>query len=249
MKLVYIYHSGFAIDAGGFALLFDYFKDSDPDPAKGYVHTQLLRRAGPLCVLSSHFHPDHFNPEVLAWRAQKADITYLFSHDILKRKRAKAEDATYLRKGETYADERLKVTACGSTDVGVSFLVELNGLRIFHAGDLNNWHWEEESTPEEIAQMEGDFKKELNDLAQLAPRLDLAMFPVDPRMGGDFMRGARQFLDRIPTRCFVPMHFWAQPQKVAPFKSYAESKGTQFVLLGEPGEELEMRNEELGMRN
>ena len=145
-----------------------------------------------------------------------------------------------MRKGDTYADERLKVTACGSTDVGVSFLVELNGLRIFHAGDLNNWHWEEESTPEEIAQMEGDFKKELNDLAQLAPRLDLAMFPVDPRMGGDFMRGARQFLDRIPTSCFVPMHFWAQPQKVAPFKPYAESKKTRFVLLGEPGENYEL---------
>ena len=90
------------------------------------------------------------------------------------------------------------------------------------------------------AAMEGDFKKELNDLAQLAPRLDLAMFPVDPRMGGDFMRGARQFLDRIPTSCFVPMHFWAQPQKVAPFKPYAESKKTRFVLLGEPGENYEL---------
>ena len=99
MKLVYIYHSGFAIEAEGFSLLFDYFKDSDPDPAKGYVHTQLLRRAGPLYVLSSHFHPDHFNPEVLAWRAQKADITYLFSHDILKRKRAKAEDALICGRG------------------------------------------------------------------------------------------------------------------------------------------------------
>lgn len=154
----------------------------------------------------------------------------------MKHKRAKAEDAIYLRKGEYYADERLRVTACGSTDVGGSFLVELNGLKIFHAGDLNNWHWEEESTPQEIAQMEGDFKKELNDLAQLAPRLDLAMFPVDPRMGGDFMRGARQFVDRIPTNYFVPMHFWAQPQKVAPFGAYAESKGSRFVLLGEPGE-------------
>lgn len=239
MKLIYIYHSGFAIETEGFSLLFDYFKDSDPDPAKGYVHTQLLRREGPLYVLSSHFHPDHFNPAVLRWREQKADIHYLFSHDILKHKRAKAEDAIYLRKGEHYADERLRVTACGSTDVGVSFLVELNGLKLFHAGDLNNWHWEEESTPQEIAQMEGDFKKELNDLAKLAPQLDLAMFPVDPRIGRDYMRGARQFLDRIPTRCFVPMHFWAQPQKVEPFKPYAESKKTRFVLLAEPGENFE----------
>ena len=242
MKLVYIYHSGFAIEAEGFSLLFDYFKDSDLDPAKGYVHTRLLRREGPLYVLASHFHPDHFNPAVLRWQEQKADIHYLFSRDILKHKRAKAEDAIYLRKGEQYVDERLRVTACGSTDVGVSFLVELNGLKIFHAGDLNNWHWEEESTPQEIAQMEGDFKKELNDLAKLAPQLDLAMFPVDPRIGGDYMRGARQFLNRIPTRCFVPMHFWGQPQKIVPFGVYAESKGTRFVLLGELGDEFELRN-------
>ena len=42
MRLDYIYHSGFAIEAEGFSLLFDYFKDSDPDPAKGYVYAQLL---------------------------------------------------------------------------------------------------------------------------------------------------------------------------------------------------------------
>ena len=35
MRLVYIYHSGFALEADGFSILIDYFKDSDPDPAKG----------------------------------------------------------------------------------------------------------------------------------------------------------------------------------------------------------------------
>ena len=52
MRLVYIYHSGFALEADGFSILIDYFKDSDPDPAKGYVRSELLKRAGTLYILS-----------------------------------------------------------------------------------------------------------------------------------------------------------------------------------------------------
>ena len=100
MRLVYIYHSGFALEADGFSILIDYFKDSDPDPAKGYVRSELLKRAGTLYILASHFHPDHFNPEVLKWKEQKPDIKYIFSKDILKRRRAKADDAIYLKKGD-----------------------------------------------------------------------------------------------------------------------------------------------------
>ena len=98
MRLVYIYHSGFALEADGFSILIDYFKDSDPDPAKGYVRSELLKRAGTLYILASHFHPDHFHPEVLKWKEQKPDIKYIFSKDILKRRRAKADDAIYLKK-------------------------------------------------------------------------------------------------------------------------------------------------------
>ena len=79
MRLVYIYHSGFALEADGFSILIDYFMDSDPDPAKGYVRSELLKRAGTLYILASHFHPDHFNPEVLKWKEQKPDIKYIFS--------------------------------------------------------------------------------------------------------------------------------------------------------------------------
>ena len=33
------------------------------------------------------------------------------------------------------------------------------------------------------------------------------MFPVDRRMGKDYMKGAQQFIERIKTTIFVPMHF------------------------------------------
>lgn len=236
MRLVYIYHSGFALEADGFSILIDYFKDSDPDPAKGYVHSELLKRAGTLYILASHFHPDHFHPEVLKWKEQKPDIKYIFSKDILKRRRAKADDAIYLKKGDAYQDELLTIKAFGSTDVGISFLIETEGRRIFHAGDLNNWHWKDESTPQEVAEAEGNYLKELDIIAKETSVMDLVMFPVDPRLGTDFMRGAQQFIDRIKTSVFVPMHFWERPAEVMAFGPYAESKGCRYIVLSVPGE-------------
>lgn len=107
---------------------------------------------------------------------------------------------------------------------------------MFHAGDLNNWHWKDESTPQEVAKAEGDYLHELTTLAQTVQHLHLAMFPVDPRIGTDFMRGAEQFIDKIKTDVLVPMHFWERPAEIMAFGPYAESKGCRYILLSIPGE-------------
>lgn len=236
MRLTYIHHSGFAIEADGFAILIDYFKDTGKSPDRGFVHDELLNRTGTLYVLSSHFHPDHFTPDVLKWKERKKDIVYLFSKDILKRRRASKEDAIYLLKGDTYQDDNLQVEAFGSTDVGISFLIKTGGKLLFHAGDLNNWHWKDESTPQEVQEAETAYLKELDDLTKTVHRLDLALFPVDPRIGTDFMRGAQQFTDRIKADLFVPMHFWGRAAEVMAFGPYAEMHGSRYVLLSVPGE-------------
>ena len=240
MRLTYIYHSGFAIEADEFAILIDYYKDTGRSPEKGFVHEKLLNRAGTLYVLSSHFHPDHFNPEVLRWKTYKKDIVYLFGKDILKRNRAGKEDAIYLKKEDSYEDHNLWIKAFGSTDSGISFLIEAEGKRLFHAGDLNNWHWKDESTPEEVAEAEQNYLKELGDLAKATDKLDATMFPVDPRIGTDFMRGAQQFVDHIKTNIFVPMHFWDRPAEVVAFRPYAELRGCRYALISVPGERTDI---------
>lgn len=239
MKLIYIFHSGFTIEADGFAVLIDYFKDTEVDPLRGYVHDVLLRRPGHLYVLSSHSHPDHFNPEVLKWKQQKKDITYIFSRDILHYQKAGQEDALYLMKGDEFVDENLRIKAFGSTDIGISFRIEAGGKKIYHAGDLNNWHWKDESTPEEIAKAEKDYLNELELLAKSTNHFDLVMFPVDPRLGTDFSRGAKQFIDRIHTGLFVPMHFGEWYNKADEFKEYAQSKGISFMDLTHKGQTTE----------
>ena len=75
MKLTYIYHSGFAIEAENVTIIIDYYKDSsETAPNQGVVHDELLHRPGKIYVLSSHFHPDHFNRDILAWKEQRPDI-------------------------------------------------------------------------------------------------------------------------------------------------------------------------------
>ena len=192
MTLDYIYHSGFAIEMEGVTVIIDYYKDSsETEHNRGIVHDYLLQRPGKLYVLATHFHPDHFNREILTWKKQRPDIQYIFSKDILKSHRAKAEDAFYIKKGETYEDETIRIDAFGSTDVGSSFLLHLQDWSIFHAGDLNNWHWSEESTEEEIRKANGDFLAEVKYLKEKAPNIDLILFPVDRRMGKDYMKGAK----------------------------------------------------------
>ena len=241
MKLDYIYHSGFAIEAEGVTLIIDYYKDSsETERNRGIVHDYLLQKPGKLYVLSTHFHPDHFNREILTWKEQRPDIIYIFSKDILKHRRATREDATYINKGDVYEDPNIRIEAFGSTDVGISFLIDLQGVRLFHAGDLNNWHWSEESTPQEIRKAEGDFLAEVKYLQQTALSVDVAMFPVDNRIGKDYMRGAEQFVERIKTAIFVPMHFSEEYKGGNAFREFAESKGCRFLSITHRGESFDI---------
>mgnify|MGYP002230799531 CR=1 FL=1 len=85
----------------------------------------------------------------------------------------------------------------GRTDVGISFLVEAEGKKIFHAGDLNNWHWMDESSEAEWKGYERDYLFELDCICSYTRNMDVVMFPVDPRLGTEYMRGARQFVEQI----------------------------------------------------
>ena len=234
MRLIYIYHSGFIIESKEFAILIDYYRDTP----EFYVHRHFLKRPGRLYILSSHAHPDHFNPEILSWKPERPDIRYILSEDIRDSQKACFHDAIFLKKGEEWNDDLLKIKAFGSTDIGISFLLDVADKRIFHAGDLNNWHWADESTPQEIKKREGDFLAILNDIRKECTAFDLVMFPVDPRLGSDFARGARQWLQYIPTRYFAPMHFPPARERAMTFGPEAERMQTRFLYIQEEGEAI-----------
>jgi len=240
MKLTYIYHSGFAIEGDGFTIIIDYFKDTTDDPGKGFVHEQLLKKPGKLYVLSTHSHYDHFNKEILKWQEQREDIIYIFSKEIYDNQKAWDDAAIYMNKLDSYKDSILSVQAFGSTDLGGSFLIRTKDKTIFHAGDLNNWHWKEESTPKEIKEAKDFYLSELNLLANNVKHLDLAMFPIDNRLGKEYMKGAEQFIKTIKTDIFAPMHFSENGyESAAAFAPIAEAYGTKCICWKERGESID----------
>lgn len=238
MKLIYIYHSGFILQGTDFVAVIDYYKAGNPENEK-FISELLMHYPGRLYVFVSHAHPDHFNPVILQWGRLRPDLRYIFSEDIQLPANSLPEHRVFMKKLETWQDEILRVKAFGSTDIGISFLIEGEEKRIFHAGDLNNWHWAEESTAEESRESEGHFLQELDCLAGEVEQVDLALFPVDPRLGKDYMRGACQFIDRIHPRWFAPMHFWEKYGKANALRKYAEERGCRFIAWTHPGQYVE----------
>lgn len=206
MRVTFLDHSGFLVESDSAALLFDWWKGELPAIAPGV----------PLYVFASHAHPDHFDPRIFALDGGGRDVRFLLGHDIRlsPRNRARwglspaaAEACRTLRGGETLALPGALVEALPSTDQGEAFLVTLDGRTVFHAGDLNWWHWEGEDRAWN-RNMEVNFKRFAEPLR--GRRIDLAMLPLDPRLGEDGFRGPAYFLELADIRRFLPMHQWGE---------------------------------------
>ena len=231
MKIKYISHSGFIIENSTFALMIDCCGLT----AKSPEVTVLANKN--LYILASHFHGDHFDPAIMSF--DNGHCKWILSKEI-RRKISVNANVHFLAKGDIFQDENVKIKAYGSTDVGISFFIEACGRKIFHAGDLNNWHWIDEETPTDAAKNEKFFLDELAEISAQIDMLDIAMFPVDPRLGKEYKRGAEQFLDSIKTGLFVPMHFWDDYGAANAFKPYAEKKGCRFAEIKTKGDEFKL---------
>lgn len=248
MKLTYIFHSGFSLETEQCVLVFDYWMD----PAN--VMSGLLKTEKPMYVFSSHFHEDHFNRDIFMWKNEKPDIKYILSKDILKHRRAQKSDAdVWLAKGGVWQDELIRVVVTGSTDSGVSWVIEVEGKCIFHAGDLNNWYARFLTddyrggviySPEfggniDPMKEEKHYLGELKEIRKIADRFDLVMFPVDGRIGNGYTRGGRQFIERFQVGLFVPMHFVASGFESAwRMKEFTDACGISFWRISEEGESI-----------
>lgn len=237
MKLYYIYHSGFAIETEHLMIIIDYYQDSgSKNSDSGIVHSELLKTKKSVYVLSTHAHHDHFNAKILDWKQINPNIKYIFSQDILDLKLARKEEATFLCKGQDFEDNNLKIEAFGSTDQGISFLIHIDNKLIFHAGDLNNWHWKDESSVEESQTAENWYLEELTDIYRKYKVLDLVLFPVDQRLQTDYYLGAEQFISKIHTRYFAPMHFDENYIGANAFAKIAKQHNTTFLEIKEKGQ-------------
>ena len=126
-------------------------------------------------------------------------------------------------------EEGIFISAFDSTDLGVSFLLNLKGIRIFHAGDLNFWHWREESSLQEIEEAEREFQTAVRPLQK--ENIDVAFFPVDPRQGSMFQAGADYFILAVKPRLLIPMHYFHRSEIVMEYARIASCRTTEVLTM------------------
>lgn len=239
INVTYLDNSGFILSTPTAVLVFDYYKD----PAHSLEKELKKNEAKPVIFFVSHSHFDHFNPEIFNL-AQNHERQYVISNEV-KLQRSRHDDApiAWVSAGDHLSNlaGQVDVRAFGSTDAGVSFLVTLpDGKTIFHAGDLNYWHWQDESTTEEVKKAYNDFVREMQRIMQSIKSIDICFFPVDPRMGSDFAHGAQLFMENISVKYFFPMHFRQDFKEACDFPQYTTDQ-TKAFCLHTPGESVELR--------
>lgn len=105
----------------------------------------------------------------------------------------------------------LTVETLTSTDEGVAFLVTCEGVRLYHAGDLNWWTWIGE-TNEEYEDMKNRFFREMEKLR--GRTFDAAFVPLDPRQEERYYWGFDAFMRTADAKAVFPMHFWGYPSVI-----------------------------------
>lgn len=236
----YIYHSGFALEFNDKIIIFDYYRGQLPKNPKDKD----------VIFVVSHSHYDHFNDKIFDYD-KATNIKYIVSQDVYdqimnfkvdgniiyldddleRQKKMVNSDISVLKKGQTVSAFGIDFTGFGSTDKGISIYMQASRLFIFFAGDLNNWIFPDDGE-EKRRQMQKFFSKEVDRL----DHIDIAFFPVDPRLEENYDLGVNEFMEKTHPKVLFPMHFTKDPSVIDKFVSEHSYPGSRIIALKNEGE-------------
>lgn len=213
MEVTYLSHSGVCVETGRCVLLFDYYRGEIPEfGQEKFVY-----------VFASHRHPDHFSEEIFKLAEQYPNVTYLLSSDIrlpISKEKGGKEPPEALKvirmgAGQERAVGDILVRTLKSTDAGVAFLVKAEGDTVYHAGDLNWWHWNGESKAYN-RNMEVNYKCEIDKIQK--EQVKAAFLPLDPRLEDAYDKGIRYFMETVDCDFIFPIHMWDDYEVIGKLK-------------------------------
>lgn len=215
--ITYIYHSCYTVEIGDYFIIFDYYKGMLNIPEDKEV-----------IFIATHAHDDHYTDEILKVPNME-DKTYILSSDIGKL--PSNDNVIYIKDNKLSMDmlkslynstnvhfvspdntykiniakgRSLNIKTFGSTDQGISILINIDGINIFHSGDLNYWAWSDNDKATDKDEYES-FIKEIKKIKQ--ENIDIGFLPVDPRLGDNYYKGADIFIKECKPQVFFPLHF------------------------------------------
>jgi L-ascorbate metabolism protein UlaG (beta-lactamase superfamily) len=130
----------------------------------------------------------------MEWRSKIENTTYVFGFEP-----ENVEGYNHVVPRETYDFDGVKVTTTRSTDAGVGFVVQVDGVTVFHPGDHHN------RAPE----LDGIYREDIDWLAAAGIRPDLCFLPISGCGFGDLEpvhAGSDYTLETLKPAVFSPMH-------------------------------------------
>jgi len=162
----YLNHSGYAIETSKHILVFDYFQNytapDNPSLLNGRINPADLKDKK-IIVFCSHFHTDHYDTTIWKWNTPDAGIQYVMGF-----KPEVKYPYVFMEPRQQKTIEGVQINTIKSTDSGVGFLVEADGIVVYHPGDHIN----------KSSEIADDFKSEIEYLGSLKKNVDIAFMPV-----------------------------------------------------------------------
>lgn len=217
MNCTYLGHSAFLVESEHHLLLFDH--------TTGPIGLPSAEK--PLVVFASHRHGDHYSQSVFGFASHPGGAHFVLSDDIPASDVPSGLDVTWMGVHERAEVLGIAVMTLRSTDEGVAFILDLEGMKLYYSGDLNHWHWDGESEAYNSA-MATAYRAELE---RLPKSLDIAFVPVDPRLGNAYSLGAKDLLQRATVKTLVPMHFWGDSTVCSRLRRDLDSYEGEIVQL------------------
>lgn len=180
-QLWYTGHCGWVVKTSHHLLVFDYWEEGiqpgTPGIRNGHLSTSELANQD-VIVFVSHEHADHFDPAIFTLADSLDQVTYVYGWEPeLNPPNPETNEPggpysgpeyTYIPTRETQIVDGLRITTIASVDGGQAFMVDGDGLVIYHAGDHAGWAEGRENV----------YTDEIDFLAQQYSAVDLAFLNV-----------------------------------------------------------------------
>ena len=143
-------------------------------PANLHQLRESLQIAGEnVCVFVTHEHQDHYDTSIFVFKNGVENITYIYGlhpedQQVHRNDGYTGPAYTEMQPHTTQAFGDIQVTTIAANDAGLGYLVEVDGLTIYHAGDHAGWR---------EGQRDG-FTHEINYLAERDDNIDFAFLNV-----------------------------------------------------------------------
>ena len=214
MEITYLGHSGFLVETSAAYFLFDCIRGDLPD----FNDTKKLY------VFVSHAHHDHWDRGIFTDERLKNAECFVLGFDIrgpfgdmaCKDPRLAAVPVVWALPQQTIRTEDFSCLPLLSTDEGVAFLIRTGAETIYHAGDLNWWHWNGDPDERNLERAR-NFKREIDRMKGIP--IDVAFVPLDPRQEDAYRFCMDYCMETLDAAHVFPMHFWGDHELAITYRA------------------------------